>query len=82
MASSVFASRFLHLYGRENAMVLGMLLILIQQVGLYGISFMKDGNTFLTLSFVFQIIGGLGSGNNSVASMAMVISDAEPNERE
>ena len=82
MAASIFASNFLHLYGRENAMVLGMLLILIQQVGLYWISYMKDGNNFMILSFVFQIIGGLGSGNNSVASMAMVISDAEPNERE
>ena len=34
------------------------------------------------MSFVFQIIGGLGSGNNSVASMAMVIADAEKDERE
>ena len=57
-------------------MVIGMLLILIQQIGLYGISYMKDGDQFLTLSFVFQIIGGFGSGNNSVASMAMVIADA------
>lgn len=43
---------------------------------------MKNGDTFLYLSFLFQIIGGLGSGNNSVASMAMVIADAEPHERE
>ena len=32
--------------------------------------------------FLFQIIGGIGSGNNSVASMALVISDAAPDERE
>lgn len=43
---------------------------------------MKDGDMFLKLSIMFQIIGGLGSGNNSVASMAMVISDAAPDERE
>ena len=46
------------------------------------ISFEEDGNLFLLLSIVFQLIGGLGSGNNSVASMAMVIADAEKNERE
>ena len=63
-------------------MVIGMLLILIQQVGLYWISYMKNGDWFLILSFVWQIIGGLGSGNNSVASMAMVIADAEKHERE
>ena len=63
-------------------MVIGMLLILIQQVGLYWISYMKNGEWFLILSFAWQIIGGLGSGNNSVASMAMVIADADKNERE
>ena len=43
---------------------------------------MKDGNDFLIYSFIFQIIGGLGSGNNSVASLALVISDAAPEDRE
>ena len=43
---------------------------------------MKDGENFLILSFVFQIIGGIGAGNNSVTSMALVISDAAPDERE
>ena len=64
-------------------MVIGMLFILTQQVGLYYISATEDdGDTFLTLSFVFQIIGGFGSGTNSVASMAMVVADAEKNEKE
>ena len=81
---SMFASNFLHFdwYGRERAMVIGMLLITIQQAGLYAISYEEDGNIFLLLSIVFQLVGGLGSGNNSVASMAMVIADAEKNERE
>ena len=30
MVGSVFSSNYLHLVGRENAMVLGMLLILVQ----------------------------------------------------
>ena len=82
MGGSVFASNFLHLYGRENGMVVGMLLILVQQAGLYWISYMKNGEMFLILSIIFQLIGGLGSGNNSVASMAMVLADAEKDERE
>ena len=73
---------YLNYYGREFGTCVGMLLILVQQIGLYSISYMKDGEDFLYWSFFFQIIGGLGSGNNSVASLALVISDAAPDERE
>ena len=34
------------------------------------------------MSFSWQIIGGIGSGNNAVASLAIVIAEAEKNERE
>ena len=33
-------------------------------------------------SFLAQLIGGLGSGVNAVASMAMVVSSSKPSERE
>ena len=59
-----------------------MVLILVQQIGLYADSYEEDGNTFLFLSFVFQIIGGFGSGNNGVASMATVVAYAPRHERE
>ena len=44
---------YLNVYGREFGMCFGMLLILVQQVGLYEISYMKDGNSFLYYSFLF-----------------------------
>ena len=36
----------------------------------------------MILSFTFQLLGGLGSGTNSVASMAMVVSGSKESERE
>lgn len=62
--------------------MVGMLLVLIQQVGLYELSAFKDGETFLICSFIAQLIGGLGSGINAVASMAMVVSASKVEERE
>ena len=42
---------------------------------------MDDENEFIFWSFIAQIIGGLGAGNNAVASMAMVIADSEKKDR-
>ena len=36
---------------------------------------------FIAFSFVAQVIGGLGSGNNAVASMALVVSDSDKSVR-
>ena len=82
MAGSIFSSNYLHLIGRENSMVLGMLLILVQQIGLFAVSFINQPVIFFILSVLFQMIGGIGSGSNSVASMAMVIADAGKADRE
>ena len=79
--SSLLASRKLHLIGRELAMTLGMLLLTIQQVGLWRASYIKSENWFITFSFIAQVLGGLGSGNNAVASMAMVVSTSDKSER-
>ncbi len=72
----------MHIIGREVAIIWGMLFILAQQVGLYYAAGVKGANTFLFLSFASQLIGGLGSGMNAVASMAMVVSSSKPSERE
>ena len=42
---------------------------------------MNNAYLFCIISIVFQLIGGLGSGCNAVASMSMVIAGAEKNER-
>jgi len=82
MLSCILGGKYLHVIGREIAIIIGLVLILIQQVGLYELAFIKSANSFLFWSFVAQMIGGLGSGVNAVASMAMVVSSSKPSERE
>lgn len=82
MASCIFGGMYLHKIGREIAIIVGMLLILVQQVGLYKLNDFKNPTMFLIWSFGAQMIGGLGSGINAVASMAMVVSASKPSERE
>ncbi len=77
MAACIFGGKYLHLIGREIAIIGGLLLIFVQQVGLYWLSGLKSANAFVFWSFVFQLIGGIGSGINGVASMAMVVSSSK-----
>ena len=72
----------MHKIGREIAIIVGMFLILVQQVGLYMLTDFKSPTMFLLWSFGAQMIGGFGSGINAVASMAMVVSGSKPSERE
>ena len=82
MASCIIGGSYLHKIGREIAIIVGLLLILLQQVGLYMLSSIKGAWSFLFWSFVAQLVGGCGSGVNAVASMAMVVSDSKASERE
>ena len=49
---------------------------------LYYASFVEGPRTFLTLSFLAQMIGGAGSGVNAVAAMALTVSSSKQSERE
>lgn len=82
MLSCILGGKHLKTIGKEFAIMVGMLLVLIQQVGLYELSSFKSAEAFLFWSFVAQLIGGLGSGINAVASMAMVVSSSKVSERE
>ena len=82
MASCILGAKYLHVIGREVSIIGGLFLILLQQVGLYELSSFKSSGAFLFWSFVAQLIGGLGSGINAVASMAMVVSSSKASERE
>ena len=82
MVSCILGGNYLHLIGREIAIIFGLVFIFIQQIGLYYLSSINDPYWFVFLSFTFQLIGGLGSGTNSVASMAMVVSGSKESERE
>ena len=82
MIACYFGGEHLHKIGREAAIMYGMLFILVQQFGLYTVSGLNSPNEFLFWSFVAQLIGGLGSGLNSVSSMAMVVSSSKASEKE
>ena len=73
MLSCWLSGRYLNKIGREIAIIIGLFLIFLQQTGLYYLSFVNSTTTFLILSFIAQMVGGLGSGTNAVASMAMVV---------
>ena len=82
MLSCVLAGMFLHKVGREIAIIVGLIMIFLQQFGLYMLTYFENVNAFLFWSFTSQMIGGLGSGVNAVASMAMVVSISKSSERE
>ena len=82
MVSCILGGNYLHLIGREIAIIIGLVLIFIQQVGLYWLSSIKSPFWFVFWSFFYQLVGGLGSGTNAVASMAMVVSGSKESERE
>jgi len=72
----------LNALGRENTILAGMIFITIQQVGLALITYIEDPDRFLRISFIVQAIGGIGSGANSVASMALMIAVSKKEERD
>ena len=82
MVSCVIGGKYLHVIGRELAIMIGMILIFLQQVGLYMLADIKSPTMFLICSFTAQMVGGFGSGINAVASMAMVVSSSKASERE
>ena len=82
MISCILGGNYLHLIGKEIAIIIGLLLIFIQQLGLYYLSSIQSPFWFVFWSFVAQLVGGLGSGGNAVASMSMVVSGSKDSERE
>jgi MFS family permease len=72
----------MHRIGREQTIMVGMILNLVQQAGLFYTLGLHSPSWFLFWSFIFQMIGGLGSGMNSVATLALVVSTSKESERE
>jgi len=82
MLGTLLMGKYMHRIGREQTIMIGMIFNLVQQAGLYWTLGLHDANIFLFLSFVFQMIGGLGSGMNSVATLAIIVSTSKDSERE
>lgn len=57
-------------------------MLIILETGLLGyLDYEDDLKTFLCLSFLAQVLGGIGGGSNQVATLALV-SSWEKDERE
>lgn len=59
---------------RDQIIMIGSLLIIIQTAMLGSLEFVHDTKLFITMSFTAQVLGGLGAGANSTASMAIMSS--------
>lgn len=82
MLGTLLMGSYMHKIGREQTIMIGMVLNLIQQAGLFWTLGLHDAGWFLFFSFLFQMIGGLGSGMNSVATLALIVSHSSEHERE
>ena len=71
-----------HLKGGRHILIMIGSILIIAQISMMGlIDYIKDGDTFLYLSFVAQGLGGFGGGANLTASMA-ILSSFDGQERE
>ena len=82
MLGTLLMGSYMHKIGREQTIMIGMVLNLLQQAGLYYTLGVNNATWFLILSFICQMIGGLGSGMNSVASLAQIVSNSKDSEKE
>ena len=82
MIGCTMIGRYLNTIGREQAIMIGMIFIIIQQGCLAYLATIEDANTFLLVSFIGQAIGGVGSGINSVSAMALVVANSPKKDRE
>lgn len=67
--------------GRSQIIVVGITLIVFQTVMLGYLEKIKETELFELISFVAQVLGGIGGGANSAATMALV-SSMDPADRE
>ena len=80
--SSFIVGKFLHRIGGRHIIILFGSLLIIAQTSMLGyLEYEDDKDRFLKISLIAQVLGGLGAGANSTASMAIMSSFAG-NERE
>ena len=82
MIGSTVIGSIMKYVGRENTIMFGLIFIFAQNMALAYATTLEDADIFLYISFVAQAIGGVGSGINSVASMALVVKNSAKEDRE
>lgn len=74
--ASMLVGTFIHLFEveRYQLILIGSLLIIIQNGLLGSLWFVENTNLFIGLSFLAQCLGGIGAGTNSTATTAIMSS--------
>lgn len=80
--SSFLVGKFLKQMGGRNFIItFSTMLIIVQTTMLGYLEYVDDDDLFLNISFIAQILGGLGAGANATSSMA-ILSSFNQSERE
>ena len=72
--SSFITGRFLRQIGRARALKIGLIMLTLQLFFLASVYWIDHESTFLTLSFVAQVCGGIGNGLITTTSIAILTS--------
>ncbi len=72
--ASLFTGKFLTRIGRTRSLIFGLLSVVLQLLILGLLVFVDNLFWFIFLSFLAQIIGGVGAGFNSTCSIAIISS--------
>jgi len=72
--SSIFTGRILSRVGRSRGLRYGLGMLICQLIILGSLYFVNNSNVFIAMSFLAQILGGIGAGANSTCSIAVISS--------
>ena len=79
--SSIVSGKYLSKIGKRNGLKLGLLLIIIQLVGLGSLKFIHTPSLFVALSILYMTMGGVGNALNTTCILS-IINTNYPDERE
>lgn len=79
--SSYYFGKNLRSIGKENAILIGCSLEIVAQACLAILNQVEDTRKFVVFSFLTQALAGLGSGLNSVASLALIVAISKKKDR-
>lgn len=80
VAAFVTGKYLLNYIDRMNGTFIGGFLIIVNLLGIGSLGFLDDNDLIIRLSFMFQIIGGMGNGINSPSTLAVLSSYKEKRE--
>lgn len=80
VAAFVTGKILLNYIDRMKGCYIGGILIIINLIGIGSLGYLEDNDLIIRLSFMFQMIGGMGNGINSPSALAVLSSYKEKRE--